>query len=107
MKLFELRDLVRARTRDTVAPYFATDEEIDANLNEAQREACVRALLIEDEITLDIHGTVIERLDDPADTSDDGPVDDAEDDDTVAGPIAIAVDVNEAPADATAAAPAA
>ena len=40
-------------------------------------------------------------------TSDDGPVDDAEDDDTVAGPIAIAVDVNEAPADATAAAPAA
>ena len=60
-----------------------------------------------DEITLDIHGTVIERLDDPADTSDDGPVDDAEDDDTVAGPIAIAVDVNEAPADATAAAPAA
>ncbi|MFX8110437.1 hypothetical protein ABTK99_19230, partial [Acinetobacter baumannii] len=59
-----------------------------------------------DEITLDIHGTVIERLDDPADTSDDGPVDDAEDDDTVAGPIAIAVDVNEAPA-ADAAAPAA
>jgi exoribonuclease-2 len=55
-----------------------------------------------DEITLDIHGTVIERLDDPADTSDDGPVDDAEEeDDTVAGPIAIAVDVNEAPADAT------
>ncbi len=60
-----------------------------------------------DEITLDIHGTVIERLDDPADTSDDGPVEDAEeDDDTVAGPIAIAVDVNEAPADAAAAAPA-
>ena len=60
-----------------------------------------------DEITLDIHGTVIERLDDPADTSDDGPVDEAEDDDTVAGPIAIAVDVNEAPADAAVAAPAA
>ncbi len=60
-----------------------------------------------DEITLDIHGTVLERLDDPADTSDDGPVDDAEDDDTVAGPIAIAVDVNEAPAEAAAAAPAA
>ena len=57
MKLFELRDLVSARTRDTVAPYFATDEEIDANLNEAQREACVRALLIEDEITLDINTT--------------------------------------------------
>ena len=51
-----------------------------------------------DEITLDLHGTVIERLDDPADPSDDGPVpdeDDAEDSDNVAGPIAIAVDVNE------------
>ncbi|UCV00009.1 ribonuclease catalytic domain-containing protein [Acidovorax radicis] len=60
-----------------------------------------------DEITLDIHGTVIERLDDPADASDDGPGDDAEDDDTVAGPIAIAVDVNEAPAEAATAAPAA
>ncbi|MFZ3125388.1 MAG: RNB domain-containing ribonuclease [Acidovorax sp.] len=56
-----------------------------------------------DEITLDIHGTVIERLDDPDDTSDDGPVDDAEDADdgtAVAGPIAIAVDVNEAEAGA-------
>ncbi len=61
-----------------------------------------------DEITLDIHGTVIERLDDPADPSDDGPVEDAEEDeDTVAGPIAIAVDVNEAPAEAAAATPAA
>ena len=49
-----------------------------------------------DEITLDLHGTVIERLDDPDDTSDDGPVEDAEDDEAVAGPIAIAVDVNEA-----------
>jgi len=49
-----------------------------------------------DEITLDIHGTVIERLDDPDDSSDDGPVDDSEDDDSAAGPIAIAVDVNEA-----------
>ena len=45
---------------------------------------------------LDLHGTVIERLDDPDDTSDDGPVEDAEDDEAVAGPIAIAVDVNEA-----------
>ncbi len=49
-----------------------------------------------DEITLDIHGTVLERLDDPDDASDDGPVDDADEDDTPAGPIAIAVDVNEA-----------
>ena len=49
-----------------------------------------------DEITLDIHGTVIERLDDPNDASDDAPVDEqAEDEEDVAGPIAIAVDVNE------------
>ncbi len=51
-----------------------------------------------DEITLDIHGTVTERLDDPDDASDDAPLDDAADDEEegVAGPIAIAVDVNEA-----------
>lgn len=64
-----------------------------------------------DEITLDLHGTVLERLDDPLDTSDDGPVDDEGGDDgedgdsAVAGPIAIAVDMNEpeaAPADAAA-----
>lgn len=59
-----------------------------------------------DEITLDLHGTLIERLDDPADPSDDAPVEDTEDedDDAVAGPIAIAVDVNEAPAETLAAA---
>lgn len=57
MNLCELRDLVRARTRDTKAPYLSTDEEIDANLNEAQREACVRALLIEDEITINLNTT--------------------------------------------------
>jgi len=64
-----------------------------------------------DEITLDLHGTVLERLDDPLDTSDDGPVDDEGGDDgedgdsAVAGPIAIAVDMNDteaAPADAAA-----
>ncbi|WP_312783182.1 RNB domain-containing ribonuclease [Acidovorax temperans] len=49
-----------------------------------------------DEITLDIHGTVIERLDDPNDASDDAVVEDEGDEDAVAGPIAIAVDVNEA-----------
>ena len=61
------------------------------------RGARVRVKLGEiDEITLDIHGTVTERLDDPNDSSDDAPLDDtAEDDDTEAGPIAIAVDVNE------------
>lgn len=48
MNLSELRDLVRQRTRDTIKPYFVTDEEIDTNLNEAEREACRRALLLED-----------------------------------------------------------
>ena len=49
-----------------------------------------------DLITLDIQGTVTERLDAPQ--ADQTPVDDApEDDDETAGPIAIAVDINEAP----------
>jgi exoribonuclease II len=45
-----------------------------------------------DEITLDISGTLIERLDAPLPTEQDAP----EDEDDVAGPIAIAVDVNDA-----------
>lgn len=54
-----------------------------------------------DEITLDIHGTVLERLD--SDEAEAGADEAAEDDeDTVAGPIAIAVDVNEADAPASA-----
>jgi len=60
-----------------------------------------------DEITLDLHGTVLARLDDPLDPSDDGPVDDeGAEDEAVAGPIAIAVDVNEAEPPAAEAAPA-
>ena len=61
------------------------------------RGARVRVKLGEiDEITLDIHGTILERLDNPEDPSDDAVVDDAQDDeDNVAGPIAIAVDVND------------
>ncbi|NMM75948.1 ribonuclease catalytic domain-containing protein [Acidovorax sp. SRB_24] len=59
-----------------------------------------------DDITLDLHGTVLERLDDPADASDDGPVDDADDEEAVAGPIAIAVDVSESDAAASADPPA-
>ncbi len=50
-----------------------------------------------DEITLDVGGTVIERLDTPAEAA---PDDDAGDEEPVAGPIAIAVDVNEAEAGA-------
>ncbi|MEY4346434.1 MAG: hypothetical protein RL032_2266, partial [Pseudomonadota bacterium] len=67
------------------------------------RNAVVRVKLGEmDLITLDVHGTVVERLDTPVEgnattgtatqTSDD-----ADDGDDVAGPIAIAVDVNDSP----------
>jgi exoribonuclease-2 len=49
-----------------------------------------------DEVALDIHGTVLERLDaEPEPASDE--VEDEEGDHLAAGPIAIAVDVNEAP----------
>jgi len=65
------------------------------------RGAKVRIKLGEiDEITLDISGAVVERLDIASDT----PSEDAEtedDDDAAAGPIAIAVDVNEVAEDAT------
>jgi len=53
-----------------------------------------------DLVSLDIHGTVLERLDAepegldaPGEQEDEQ--DDEQDDDTVAGPIAIAVDLNE------------
>ena len=67
------------------------------------RHAKVRVKLGEiDLITLDVQGTVIERLDTPADADHDAQnsAPDAEEDgdDEVAGPLAIAVDVNEAPA---------
>jgi exoribonuclease-2 len=45
-----------------------------------------------DDITLEVSGTVIERLDLAADVS---AADDTEDEEPVAGPIAIAVDVTE------------
>lgn len=50
-----------------------------------------------DLISLDIHGTITARLDDPDDSSDDAPLDDedGEDNSPVAGPIAIAVDLND------------
>ncbi len=90
--------LVRADTLPLVFPVLGAQ-----NL---PRGARLRVKLGEvDEITLDLHGTVLERLDDPLDTSDDGPVDDegGEDDDSaVAGPLAIAVDVNEPEAGAAA-----
>ncbi len=62
------------------------------------RGARVRVKLGEiDDITLDVSGTVVERLDDPADPGDDAIAGEPEGDDeeAVAGPITIAVDVNE------------
>ena len=60
------------------------------------RNAKVRVKLGEmDLITLDVHGTVVERLDAPADAAE--ATDEGEDEDDVAGPIAIAVDVSENP----------
>jgi exoribonuclease-2 len=47
-----------------------------------------------DEVTLDIHGTVVERLDTPAEAEQTGEAGD-DDEDAGAGPIAIAVDMSE------------
>ncbi len=85
-------NMVRADTLPLVLPVMGAQ-----NL---PRGARVRIKLGEmDLITLDISGTVVERLDTPtADPSADEAGDDGEDDE-VSGPIAIAVDVSEAPAD--------
>lgn len=53
----ELRSLVRQRMRDNGDPPLVSDDEIDSNLNEAQREACVRALLIEADVDLAVTTT--------------------------------------------------
>jgi exoribonuclease-2 len=55
-----------------------------------------------DLVSLDIHGSVLERLDAPidGDTQLLQAGDEQQDDDEISGPIAIAVDVNEAPATA-------
>ena len=86
-------NMVRADTLPLVLPVMGGQ-----NL---PRGARVRVKLGEmDLITLDISGTVVERLDTPVATpgETDSPDEDAEDDE-VSGPIAIAVDVSE-PADA-------
>ncbi len=77
--------LLRADSLPLVLPALGPDS--------LSRGARVRVRLGEiDEISLDVHGTVLTRLDDPLDARDDGPVDD-EEGDAVAGPLAIAVDV--------------
>ena len=64
------------------------------------RGARVRVRLGEiDEITLDISGTVIERLDVVAEASLAGAEEDDESEDQAAGPISIAVDINDPAAD--------
>ena len=88
--------LVRADALPLVLPVLGAQ-----NLS---RGARVRVKLGEiDEITLDVNGTVLERLDSPADSAEAAPQGDEageDDEDAVAGPIAIAVDVNEAEAGA-------
>ncbi len=86
-------NMVRADTLPLVLPVMGAQG--------LPRGARVRVRLGEmDLITLDIHGTVVERLDAPvadgdadAQDADEAP----EDEDEAAGPIAIAVDINEAP----------
>ena len=86
-------NMVRADTLPLVLPVMGAQS--------LPRGARVRVKLGEiDLITLDIGGTVIERLDAAAQTGDAGDAvqeDDADDDSEVAGPIAIAVDVSDAP----------
>ena len=70
------------------------------------RGAKVRVRLGEiDEITLDVSGTVTERLDVELDESPDPLGEDDGETEMAAGPISIAVDVNEPQTDAAAAAP--
>lgn len=61
MNLFDLRQSVRRKLRDTSQPTLWSDAEIDSNINEAEREACIRSSLIEDDTSpitlLDVNTT--------------------------------------------------
>jgi len=48
MYLSAIRTEARVRLKDMVKPYFWSDEWLDQAANEAEREACIRARLIED-----------------------------------------------------------
>ncbi|WP_439606517.1 ribonuclease catalytic domain-containing protein [Hydrogenophaga sp.] len=92
-------NLVRADTLPLVLPVMGADG--------LPRGAHLRVKLGEiDDITLDIHGTVAERLDLPVDdvTDDGGSGEDGEDEE-LAAPLALAIDVDEAEGEATAAQP--
>ena len=81
-------NLVRAATLPLVLPVLGSDG--------LPRGARVRVKLGEiDDITLDIHGTVTERLDQPVDDVDPTSGDEGEDDEALAAPLALAIDVNE------------
>ncbi|MCP5307518.1 MAG: hypothetical protein H6953_19080 [Chromatiaceae bacterium] len=49
MNLLQLRNLTRVRLKDTGNPPLWSDEFIDGQLNEAERETCSRANLIDDD----------------------------------------------------------
>jgi len=59
-----------------------------------------------DLLTLDVHATLLARLDDPSTTADDAPVDDADVEEATegAGPITLAIDLKDADAEAAPAA---
>jgi len=64
-----------------------------------ERGARLRVKLGEiDEIALDVSGTVLERLDSPKADAAAGQESDEEEEEVVAGPIAIAVDLNDSEA---------
>jgi exoribonuclease-2 len=107
-RFWTLRYLQQNNTTELVASLFkenlvrADDMPLVLPVMGAQglpRAAKVRVRLGEvDLITLDVHGTVIERLDAAAPESTEVPQDEDEgDEDEVAGPIAIAVDVSDNP----------
>lgn len=48
-----------------------------------------------DLLTLDLHASVLQRIDDPASTADDAPVDEAEAEEATAGALTLAIDVAE------------
>jgi exoribonuclease II len=59
-----------------------------------------------DEIALEVSGTVIERLDLPVEPDEDDSGDEADDDEALATPLHLAIDVDEAPADGSVPSPA-
>lgn len=55
MNLGQLRAQARIKLDDTVADYLWSDAELDMYINEAETEACIRALLIDDSDNADFN----------------------------------------------------